>query len=109
MAVRLTKPWMPAEEALTRLRGNLGVFELADADGRVLYIGYAGGHSLHGLRGEVSEALQQVAEARQVRFEVTTAYHTRYRELLMAHQADFDALPAANPAMNSKLGKISPA
>jgi len=109
VAVRLTKPWMPAEEALTRLRGNLGVFELADAEGKVLFIGFAGGHSLHGLKGEVRDALQQVAGASQVRFEVTTAYHTRYRELLMVHQADFDALPPANPAMNVKLGNISPA
>jgi UDP:flavonoid glycosyltransferase YjiC (YdhE family) len=87
----------------------LGVFELADSQGTVLYIGFAGGLSQYGLKGEVAQALQQVAQASLVRYEVTTAYHTRYRELLMAHQADFDALPLANPEMNSKLGKISPA
>lgn len=100
---------MPADQALARLRGNLGVFELADDSGNVLYIGFAGGLSLYGLNGVVAQALQQVAEASLVRFEVTSAYHTRYRELLMAYHADFGGLPPANPPMYSKLGNISPA
>lgn len=108
MAVRLTQSWMPAAQAPSRLRGNLGVFELADDAGRVLFIGFAGGASLYGLKGAVAEALQQVPQATQVRFEVSTAYHTRYRELLMAHQADFGSLPAANPPLTFKLGKLSP-
>jgi hypothetical protein len=109
MAVRLSKPWMPIEDALALLRGNLGVFELADADGTVLFIGYAGGDSLYGLKGCVTEALQTVAGVSLVRFEVTTAYHTRYRELLMAYQADFAGLPPGNSPLTFKLGKLSPA
>ena len=109
MAVRLSKPWLSAAEALKLLRGNLGVFEFADADGTVLYIGYAGGLSQFGLKGVVAEALQQVEAARLVSYEITTAYHTRYRELLMAYQADHGCLPPANPSMKSKLGNISPA
>ncbi len=109
MAIRLTKPWIDAAEALTRLRGNLGVFELANDEGEVLYIGYAGGDSLYGLKGTVTHALQQVAGATQVRFEVSTAYHTRYRELLMVYQADFGRLPPAHAGLPANLGKLSPA
>ena len=109
MAVRLTKKWISAEQALAELRGNLGVFELANGADEVVYIGFAGGTSLYGLKGVVAEALQTVANASQVRYEVTNAYHTRYRELLMAYQADFGALPPANPPLPFKLGKLSPA
>ena len=109
MAVRLTQPWMPADEALSRLRGNLGVFELADDDDYVVFIGFAGGDSLFGLKGAVAAALEQVTQATQVRFEVSNAYHTRFRELLMAYQADHGRLPAANPPLTFKLGKLSPA
>ena len=109
MAVRLSKPWMTTEAALAQLRGNLGVFELADADGNVQFIGYAGGDSLYGLKGCVTAALQTVGGVSLVRFEVTTAYFTRYRELLMAYHADFAALPPGNPPLTFKLGKLSPA
>ena len=109
MAVRMTKPWLSVAEAQGLLRGNLGVFQLADEQEVVQFIGYAGGHSLFGLKGEVAAALEKVANVSRVRFEVSTAYHTRYRELLMAHQADFGALPPANPPVTFTLGKMSPA
>jgi len=109
MAVRLTKPWLPASQALAVLRGNLGVFELADEEAKVLFIGFAGGNSIYGLKGAVREALAEVSGACQVRYEVTSAYHSRYRELLMAHQADFGALPPANPPPQFKLGRLSSA
>lgn len=107
MAVRLTKPWMTESEAMQRLHGHLGVFQLADADANVLYIGYAGGASRMGLRGEVSGALAAVSGASLVRVEITTAYMSRFRELMMAHIADHGVPPAANPPVN--LGKLSPA
>ena len=107
MPVRMDKPWVPADEALQQLRGNLGVFQLADGDGAVLYIGFAGGNSQFGLRGEVADALQSIEGAAQVRWEINTAYSSRYRELLMAHVADHGASPPANPPM--QIGKLSPA
>ena len=107
MAIRMTKPWMSVDEAMSRLRGHLGVFQLADADGNVLFIGYAGGKDIYGLKGVVSDALAACAEAVQVRYEITTAYHTRYRELLMVHIADHGELPMEIPPI--KLGKLSPA
>jgi len=107
MAVRLTKPWLTIAEALGVLHGHLGVFQLADANGDVIYIGYAGGKSRFGIRAEVAEAAESVPGAVSVRYEITTAYLSRFRELMMVHIADFGVPPVANPPIN--LGKLSPA
>ena len=112
MAIRLDKPWVPVEDALTRLRGNLGVFELADADGQVVYIGFAGGKSIYGLKGEVNQASEKMPEAQFVRHEVNTAYQSRFRELLMVHVADHGDLPRYNVEFDmrpNRLGRLSPA
>ena len=103
----MTKPWMSADEATSRLHGHLGVFQLADAEGNVRFIGYAGGRDIYGPKGVVSDALTACPDAVQVRYEITTAYHTRYRELLMVHIADHGELPMDIPPI--KLGKLSPA
>jgi len=85
----------------------MGVYELADATGAVLRIGYAGGRSRFGLRGEIAAAASALAGARAFRYEVTTAYLTRYQELLMLHQADHGRLPPHNPP-EPGLGRLSP-
>ena len=111
MAIRLTKPWIPIDEGLAGLHGHLGVFQLADAEQQIVYIGYAGGNSLYGLRGEVTAAVKGVAESAFLRVEITTAYLSRYRELMMIHIADHGSPPPANkPTKQSlTLGKLSPA
>ena len=109
MAIRLTKPWQPlSDEAIDALPGQLGVFELADDAGRVLYIGYAGGRSLFGLRSEVARARARAPDARRFRSEVTMQYLTRHRELLMLHVADHGALPDGNRGEEIRLGRLSP-
>jgi len=108
MSIRCSKPWLAIDAtALGRLPGQLGVFELADASGRVIFIGRADARSLFGLRSEVARHAGAIAAARWFRYEVTTAYHTRHLELLMAHRADFDALPEYNEPMPT-LGRLSP-
>ena len=107
MAVRVTKEWVPADNILERLKGNMGVFQLANPDRVVVFIGFAGGRSQFGLKGEVASALQLHTGIAFARFEVTTAYHTRYQELLMAHVADHGDLPRFNEPI--KLGRLSPA
>jgi hypothetical protein len=108
-AVRLTKPWTAlTAEAVADLRGELGVYQLADADGEVLRIGYAGGRSLFGLRGELAAVLAS-GEAASFRVEVTAQYLSRYEELLMVHKADFGRLPPGNAAdAGRRLGRLSP-
>ena len=66
MAIRMEKPWIElTPEAVKALPGQLGVYQLADADGRVVYIGFAGGRSLFGLRSELERALQRPARRRR--------------------------------------------
>jgi hypothetical protein len=109
MAIRLDKPWIAlGAEAVRRLPGQLGVFELADGAGRILEIGYAGGRSLFGLRSAVEEARQRQPEARHFRVEITMQYQTRYRELLMLHVADHGTLPPGNRGEPIRLGRLSP-
>lgn len=107
MAIRMTKPWTLIADALPRLHGQTGVYQLADEQHNILYIGFAGGRSLFGLKGEVEEQTRDQVKAKYVRVEVTTAYVTRYRELMMVHIADHGEPPANNPPM--KQGRLSPA
>ena len=110
VSVRLSKKWLSIDEARGLLRGNLGVFVLADAQQNTRYIGYAGGKSIYGLKGEVETAVQALPAVTFVRWEVTSSYHSRYKELLMLHHYDFGELPPDNPPPSAiTLGKLRPA
>lgn len=107
--VRLDKPWTDLTcESADAAGGHLGVYELADADGRVVRIGYAGGKSLFGLRGVLREHAER-NDAAAFRHEVTTAYMSRYRELLMVHLADHGRLPESNEDEPGRVGRLRPA
>jgi len=109
MAVRLDKPWVPLTPGhVGTLSGHLGVYQLADAAGEIVYIGVAGGRSLFGLKGALTEVLHAPpAGAMQFRCEVTMAYHTRYLELLQAYRYDHDRLPVGNIDVDaSRLGHL---
>ena len=111
MAVRMTKAWTPlTAEHVKKLSGQLGVFQLADDTDRIVFIGFAGGRSLFGLRGEVEKALADPpARASRFRVEVNQQYTTRYQELLMAHVHDHGAVPAGNVGKAlPRLGRLSP-
>ncbi|HXQ13955.1 MAG TPA: hypothetical protein VN814_04955 [Caulobacteraceae bacterium] len=109
MGVRLDKPWRDLTAAnVAGLAGELGVYQLGDAQGRVLRIGYAGGRTLFGLRSELEAALA-AGGAVKFRTEVNAQYLSRYEELLMVHKADFGELPAGNGAdARRRLGRLSP-
>ncbi len=109
--LRLDKPWQPltAEEA-ARLPGQLGVYQIADAEGRILFIGQAGARSPFGLRSELQREFAERGTGLRFRVEVNQQYRSRWFELLMVHQADHGSLPpdnAKNPPPN--LGRLSPA
>jgi hypothetical protein len=94
MKLHLDKPWLElTAERVQRLPGQMGVFQLGDEGGAVLYIGFAGGRSLFGLRSELEKRL---GTAPRFRYEVNNQYQTRWRELLMLHQASHGELPAMN-------------
>lgn len=105
MGIRLNKPWRARTE-LARVPGQVGVFELADEAGHVCFIGVADARSLFGLRSAIEAGFTAVPAAVSFRFESTSAYHTRYRELLMVHKADHGELPQANAPM--RLGTLHP-
>ena len=111
MALRLTKPFQPLTvENARALPGQLGIYELADAEGRTVAFGFAGARSLFGLRSELTAMAEAPPYgATQFRVEVNQQYHTRFRELLMVHQADHGQLPPVNaedPPIG--LGRLSP-
>src|SRR5881227_2417546 len=79
-SIRLDKPWLALDAAHVRgLGGQLGVYEIASvADDAVLRVGYAGGRSLFGLRGELQRELRERGDGvARFRVEVTMAYLTR--------------------------------
>ena len=106
--VRLDKPWVElTPESAAAIGGHMGVYELADGDGSVVRIGYAGGWSPFGLRG-VLQAHAAAGDGARFRHEITTSYLSRYRELLMAHLADHGSLPAGNDEDPDSLGRLRP-
>lgn len=111
MSIRMTKQWIElTADAVQRLPGQLGVYQLANAEGEVVYIGFAGGRSLFGLRSELERALaDRPSNAARFRCEVNQQYTTRYQELLMLHVADHGALPIVNRGdPPARLGRLSP-
>jgi hypothetical protein len=111
MAIRMEQPWIElTANTVAALPAQLGVYQLGDAQGRVVYIGCAGGRSLFGLRGELERALKErPAGAARFRYEVNQQYTTRHRELLMLHLADHGSLPMINSADPPiGLGRLSP-
>ena len=111
LRLRLDKPWRPlTAETVDRLPGQLGVYQIADAKGTIVYIGQAGARTAFGLRSELQREASHRASGHQFRVEVNQQYRTRWFELLMVHQADHGCLPpdnAKNPPPN--LGRLSPA
>ena len=111
LRLRLDKPWQPlTAETATRLPGQLGVYQVADAGGTIIFIGQAGARSPFGLRSELQREARERGPGHQFRVEVNQQYRTRWLELLMVHQADHGSLPpdnAKNPPAN--LGRLSPA
>ena len=101
MAVRMEKPWIDlTPEAAKALPGQLGVYQLADAAGRIVYIGFAGGRSLFGLRSELQRALARPAWRRRA-FPYRgqpTIHVSPLHPLLMLHVADHGSLPTVNQA-----------
>ncbi len=105
MSLAIGNAWRPVS-GVAELPGHMGVFELGDAQGEVLYVGFAGGRSRFGLRSSIAEALSGCAGAEQFRYEVNTAYLTRYQELVMVHRAAGRA--PALPETHITFGQLTP-
>ena len=111
MAVRLDKAWQPlGQQQLAKVGGHLGIYQLGNDNGDILYIGVAGGRSRFGLKGELSEHFQSATcTATCFRIEVNMSYHTRHLELLQAYVHDHGQLPPLNTDIElTSLGRLRP-
>ena len=110
MSIRLDKPWiLLTDENLKLVKGQLGVYQLGSETHGVTYIGCADARTLFGLKGELQAHLGAGCQV-FFRLEVTSAYQTRYRELLMLHFADHQCYPRDNKESElPRLGRLSPA
>lgn len=96
-------------EQIAALGAHMGVYEVASGDGDVVLIGYAGGRSPFGLRGELERRLAEPGrQGERFRCEITTAYLSRFKELLMVHVARHGSVPRENLADAPQLGRLSP-
>jgi hypothetical protein len=107
--LRLEKPWVDlTAENVRRLPGQLGVYQVADAEGVLLRIGYAGARELFGLRSALERERALAMPGSRFRVEVNTQYQSRWRELLMLHVLDHGSLPPGNePDRPPKLGRLN--
>lgn len=96
--------WLPlTQDAVEAAPGCPGVYQLADHQGLPFRIGYAGGKSLFGLRGELARLIAENA-GREVRFrmEVNMQYISRWKELMMVHRALYGEIPVGNPKSDAE-------
>ncbi len=103
----IRKAWTkPSAESIRAIPAVVGVYEIADAEGKLLYIGQAGGREPFGLRtrmalhfggGDPNPVLRE--RAAQFRWEANQQYTTKRLEMLMQYQRD-EGLewPPAHPA-----------
>ena len=109
MSIRLDKPWTEfSKQSVSRLTGHLGIYQLGNARGEIIYIGVANARSRFGLRGELEKWLKiHDIGICFFRVEVTMAYKTRHVELMQIFLHDFKRLPLANESMNvTSLGSL---
>ena len=111
MAVRLEKPWIDLNISnVAKVAGHLGVYELANKNEEIVYIGVADATSNFGLREKLERELQYPRfGACRFRVEINMAYRTRHTELLQVYLYDRDKLPVGNEDTNpNTLGRLRP-
>ena len=111
MGIRLEKSWTDLNALnVAQVSGHLGVYELANKNSEIVYIGVADATSSFGLREKLEGELRKPRYgARQFRIEINMAYRTRYTELLQVFFYDRNRLPAGNEDTNpNTLGRLRP-
>ena len=111
MAVRMNKPWIDLNEiSLGKIACHLGVYQLANKNYEIVYIGVANAMTKFGLKGELLSFLnRKQLGACYFRSEVNMAYKTRYVELLQVFYYDHKRLPIGNTDIEpASLGQLRP-
>jgi hypothetical protein len=93
-----TPLWTPAA---AKLSGSNGIYELADQNMRILYVGYAGSRARFGLRGKLIDHFSDRelnpeirGKAKFFRYEVTSSYLSRWVEVTARHHQGGNVPPA---------------
>lgn len=96
MSIFMTKPWQTSSaDELAVAPVQTGVYEIGDADGTVIDIGFAGATEPFGLRSKLEALANEYAiDGMQFRYEINVQYISRYTELVLAHRSRFGELPA---------------
>lgn len=108
-------PWEAYEPAKYReYSGSYGIYELADADQTVIYVGMAGGQAIYGLRGKIAghfspdEPNPVIRDrARYFRYEINNMYLSRLIEVLGRYQEELGRLPEGNLASGEPLPTLA--
>jgi hypothetical protein len=94
-----TPLWTPAAR---KLSGSNGIYEIADASMKVIYVGYAGSRARFGLRGKLIDHFSERelnpevrGKARYFRYEITSSYLSRWVEVIGRH-SQHGVIPAGN-------------
>jgi hypothetical protein len=111
----IRKPWTDhSPDAVLALPPALGVYELGDAAGDVVYVGFAGAKSRHGLREAIdthfgpAEGNRVIREeAAKFRIEINMMYLSRYVELLQQHNKAGGAVPSGNREPGERLPRLA--
>ena len=111
MGIRLEKPWQRLDaETIDGVAAQLGVYHVADAEGVVMSVGYAGATEPFGMRSALRrEMAHHLGAATQFRYEFNSSYRSRWDELLMLHVADYGELPASQRNEARRVGQLKPA
>ncbi|MBV6760367.1 DUF7508 domain-containing protein [Rhodococcus opacus] len=96
MSIFMTKPWLKSSaDELRTVPVSTGVYEIADADGTVVDIGFAGALEPFGLRSKLTTLSGEYSiDGMQFRYELHVQYQSRYTELVLSHRSRHGALPA---------------
>lgn len=110
MSASMTKPWLDASpDVLAEIPVGTGVYEIRDAAGDVIDIGYAGSKEPFGLRSALQRLVHDFDHGPlQLRYEVHVQYHSRYLELVLSHRARHqgsapESVAHRVPAMHGRL------
>jgi hypothetical protein len=110
MSVRMSSAWQKLSALeVAGVGGYMGVYEVCTLDGEVVRVGYAGGQSRFGLRGELASQLELYGEnCALMRVEITSSYLSRYQELVAVHLHDHGRMPRDNDDDPSRFGVVTP-
>lgn len=96
MSIEIGKPWLRATPAeLAAAPVGTGIYEVRDASGITIDIGYAGAREPFGLRSVLTAIADAAEERIEFRYESHVQYMSRYVELVLDYKNRHGSVPSA--------------